>query len=106
MSCAPSGKLGSDLTQLLDLLYKREPVLAYLPRQPATKFVGAVWVQESDFKDFGEMTQPEKQAKSLIYMVGARGFEPPTTCTPCRYATRLRYAPNFENVWLVRETTV
>src|SRR6185295_116882 len=27
-------------------------------------------------------------------MVGARGFEPPTTCTPCRYATRLRYAPN------------
>jgi hypothetical protein len=26
-------------------------------------------------------------------MVGARGFEPPTTCTPCRYATRLRYAP-------------
>ena len=27
-------------------------------------------------------------------LVGARGFEPPTTCTPCRYATRLRYAPN------------
>jgi hypothetical protein len=26
-------------------------------------------------------------------LVGARGFEPPTTCTPCRYATRLRYAP-------------
>ena len=31
--------------------------------------------------------------KSLILLVGARGFEPPTTCTPCRYATRLRYAP-------------
>src|ERR1700741_121423 len=29
----------------------------------------------------------------LIFLVGARGFEPPTTCTPCRYATRLRYAP-------------
>ena len=28
-----------------------------------------------------------------IDLVGARGFEPPTTCTPCRYATRLRYAP-------------
>ena len=27
-------------------------------------------------------------------LVGARGFEPPTTCTPCRCATRLRYAPN------------
>ena len=33
------------------------------------------------------------QAKGLIFLVGARGFEPPTTCTPCRYATRLRYAP-------------
>ena len=32
--------------------------------------------------------------KALISLVGARGFEPPTTCTPCRYATRLRYAPN------------
>jgi hypothetical protein len=31
--------------------------------------------------------------KALIFLVGARGFEPPTTCTPCRYATRLRYAP-------------
>ena len=29
----------------------------------------------------------------MIYLVGARGFEPPTTCTPCKYATRLRYAP-------------
>ena len=29
-------------------------------------------------------------------LVGARGFEPPTTCTPCRYATRLRYAPRRE----------
>ncbi len=28
-------------------------------------------------------------------MVGARGFEPPTTCTPCMYATRLRYAPTM-----------
>ena len=25
--------------------------------------------------------------------VGARGFEPPTPCTPCKCATRLRYAP-------------
>jgi hypothetical protein len=25
--------------------------------------------------------------------VGADGFEPSTTCTPCRCATRLRYAP-------------
>ena len=26
-------------------------------------------------------------------MVGARGFEPPTTWPPAKYATRLRYAP-------------
>src|SRR5699024_11616244 len=26
-------------------------------------------------------------------LVGVRGFEPPTTCTPCRCATRLRYTP-------------
>ena len=29
------------------------------------------------------------------YMVGARGFEPPTTSTPRRCATRLRYAPSI-----------
>ncbi len=28
-----------------------------------------------------------------IYLVGVRGFEPPTTCTPYRCATRLRYTP-------------
>jgi hypothetical protein len=26
-------------------------------------------------------------------LVGAARFELATTCTPCRYATRLRYAP-------------
>src|ERR1700716_531953 len=34
----------------------------------------------------------------LMFLVGARGFEPPTTCTPCRYATRLRYAPIRERI--------
>src|SRR6267378_5831102 len=27
------------------------------------------------------------------FLVGAARFELATTCTPCRYATRLRYAP-------------
>ena len=37
-------------------------------------------------------------------LVGARGFEPPTTCTPCRCATRLRYAPVEANiVWLLNQ---
>lgn len=30
-------------------------------------------------------------------MVGVRGFEPPTTGTPCRCATRLRYTPKARN---------
>ncbi len=28
-----------------------------------------------------------------IFLVGARGFEPPTPCAQGRCATRLRYAP-------------
>lgn len=41
----------------------------------------------------------------LIYMVGTEGFEPSTSYTPCKRATKLRYAPkachckDFE--WLV-----
>lgn len=31
-------------------------------------------------------------------MVGVRGFEPPTTCTPCRYATRLRHTPKYRTI--------
>ena len=30
-------------------------------------------------------------------LVGARGFEPPTTCTPSKCATRLRHAPTRRN---------
>ena len=34
------------------------------------------------------------QTSSILNeMVGARGFEPPTTWPPAKYATRLRYAP-------------
>ncbi len=32
-----------------------------------------------------------------LQLVGARGFEPPTTCTPYRCATKLRYAPIWPN---------
>lgn len=28
-----------------------------------------------------------------MYLVGMTGFEPATTCTPCKCATRLRYIP-------------
>jgi hypothetical protein len=32
-------------------------------------------------------------ANLLILLVGAAGFELATPCTPCKCATRLRYAP-------------
>src|SRR5690606_15021443 len=38
----------------------------------------------------------------LSVLVGVRGFEPPTTCTPCRCATRLRYTP--EGAGIVHES--
>lgn len=28
-------------------------------------------------------------------LIGTAGFEPATTCTPCKCATRLRYAPRI-----------
>ena len=31
----------------------------------------------------------------LFFLVGARGFEPPTPCTPCKCATWLRHAPTI-----------
>jgi hypothetical protein len=31
-------------------------------------------------------------------MVGAKGFEPSTTCSQSRYATRLRYAPMHKSL--------
>ena len=43
---------------------------------------------------------PEKQKRAgfrrpLDTLVGARGFEPPTSCSRSKRATRLRYAPTF-----------
>src|SRR5690349_5250125 len=37
------------------------------------------------------------RVKESLIMVGARGFEPPAPCTPCRCATRLRHAPTTRN---------
>lgn len=32
---------------------------------------------------------------SFFIMVGATGIEPATPCTPCKYSTRLSYAPTY-----------
>ena len=39
----------------------------------------------------------------FVLMVGMTGFEPATTCTPCKCATRLRYIPN-SNIYIERLT--
>ena len=33
------------------------------------------------------------QVKPLNSLVGVKGFEPSTPCTPCKCATRLRHTP-------------
>ena len=30
---------------------------------------------------------------ALYFLVGVKGFEPSTPCTPCKCATRLRHTP-------------
>ena len=34
-----------------------------------------------------------KITKPFIFLVGVKGFEPSTPCTPCKCATRLRHTP-------------
>ena len=46
------------------------------------------------FEQKEHMADAQKEKRNyLICLVGARGFEPPTTWPPAKYATRLRYAP-------------
>ena len=46
-------------------------------------------------RSYGRLVFDTKQYRPIweIKLVGMRGFEPPTTCTPYRCATRLRYIP-------------
>ena len=44
--------------------------------------------------------QSEDWPKYLILLVGAAGFELATPCTPCKCATRLRYAPTRRELYL------
>ncbi len=34
-------------------------------------------------------------------MVGTRGFEPPTSCTPCKRSTRLNYVPRIKYTTII-----
>ena len=48
---------------------------------------------EKNLKDKGPDSTRSSEKNQGLQIVGARGFEPPTTCTPSKCATRLRYAP-------------
>ena len=39
-----------------------------------------------------------EQVAASLRLVGTAGFEPATPCTPCKCATRLRYAPTQRKV--------
>jgi hypothetical protein len=86
--------LHPELRQHLDPTTLTAPLPCIKIRSVPARAIGSVGA------NVGAKTTQTKKAlwtcihKALISLVGARGFEPPTTCTPCRYATRLRYAPN------------
>ena len=44
------------------------------------------------------MKKTRRQLKWLKKLVGARGFEPPTSCSQSRRATGLRYAPTCSSL--------
>ncbi len=46
-------------------------------------------------RDVGHRFQPRVSDRFPENLVGARGFEPPTSCSQSRRATGLRYAPVF-----------
>ena len=54
---------------------------------------GAMYGAEIDFGVKKAKGQSEDWPKCLNLLVGAAGFELATPCTPCKCATRLRYAP-------------
>ena len=41
-----------------------------------------------------EMKKPAIGGHFINFPVGTTGFEPATSCTPCKRATGLRYVPN------------
>ena len=42
--------------------------------------------------------------KGQTFLVGARGFEPPTSSTPLKRATELRYAPTNNSEYSMAHT--
>ena len=49
--------------------------------------------QDAALRDRSFAPRVTLPVRTQRFMVGVRGFEPPTTATPLRCATRLRYTP-------------
>ncbi len=43
-------------------------------------------------------TEMDRLLRYSYFMVGATGIEPATPCTPCKYSTRLSYAPTTRGI--------
>ena len=80
--------------------------LRCLSTTPPTSRKCVIGNDKWEFRETATERQPETQSepeirkdlehfysKSLIHMVGVKGFEPSTPCTPCKCATRLRHTP-------------
>ena len=111
-------RLGVFCTALLVLCFAMKSVISYEANATATSGSAKSASVNADLLGFGGLgrqaggdnssigSQKKRKdlehfcAKPLIYLVGVRGLEPPTPCTPCKCATRLRHTPLSHRVYL------
>ncbi len=60
---------------------------------PVTGCSGLDRIYERHWPRERNVPRPRLKDRHKDYVVGARGFEPPTSCSQSRRATELRYAP-------------
>ena len=63
-----------------------------------------ITVKRNGIQDIDSINHKKKpnwvEPSLAVLLVGVAGFEPTTPCTPCKYATWLRYTPRFTNYLL------
>ena len=95
-----------DLFAMLTMSLRRRSGFALIGILPSASFPNrtalfARFATDARFLSMSSASLKQKTAINggfLVLMVGMTGFEPATTCTPCKCATRLRYIPNNFNV--------
>ena len=75
--------------------HRRNFCLEAKPAIPASRLLLVVEPPFRSFKFYVRQADTKKPAfqQVFFYLVGTRGFEPPTSCTPCKRSTRLNYVP-------------